>query len=297
MAMRCDIRHVTRYEFSDPVNLDQHLLRLRPRCAGAQFVERFELVIEPAPKGKTDHVDAEGNSVTRVWFEEPTEYLQTSTRASVVLRRTDPYDFLLNETNSAIPVAYLPNVQPLLIAARQRSSLPARSDPVRELAETTAVASEHHVTRFLSSLAKQISDNWETVHRDTGAPWRPEQTFERKSGACRDLAWLYVDACRAIGLAARFVSGYQQGTVDQDRRELHAWAEVYLPGGGWRGFDPTSGFALADRHAAVAASVTPSGASCVEGTFRPASRVGEARSTLTTEIEVTFSEENSHQFT
>jgi transglutaminase-like putative cysteine protease len=292
--MRFDIKHRTRYEFTQPVRLEPHLLRFQPRCAGAQYLQWFELSVDPLPSGQTDHVDAEGNSVTRVWFAEPAEHLQISARSHVRLGRNNPHDFLLNECNRTIPVAYLPSVQPLLIAARQRSSIPARSDPVRELAEMTAAASDHHVTSFLSGLARHIHEDWETVHRESGDPWRPEQTFERKTGACRDLAWLYVDACRAIGLAARFVSGYQQGTTDQDRHELHAWAEVYIPGAGWRGFDPTSGLAVADRHVAVAASVTPVGANCVDGSFCEAHGAGgQVDSSLETEIEIQFSEEDA----
>jgi transglutaminase-like putative cysteine protease len=79
---------------------------------------------------------------------------------------------------------------------------------------------------------------------------------------------LFIDICRAVGLAARFVSGYQEGDADQDRRYLHAWAEVYIPGAGWRGFDPTQGMAVADRHVAVAAAADPQFASPVMATYR-----------------------------
>jgi transglutaminase-like putative cysteine protease len=79
---------------------------------------------------------------------------------------------------------------------------------------------------------------------------------------------LFMDACRTQGLAARFVSGYHEGDPDEEEKHLHAWAEVYVPGGGWRGFDPALGLAVADRHVALAAAVSPAQTMPVCGTFR-----------------------------
>src|SRR5690606_27947417 len=87
-------------------------------------------------------------------------------------------------------------------------------------------------------------------------------------GACRDLAMLFIDACRSQGLAARFVSGYAWQDAAQAEHDLHAWAEVYLPGGGWRGFDPSTGLATADHHIAVAACAVPDGAAPTTGTIQ-----------------------------
>src|SRR5262249_17936328 len=90
----------------------------------------------------------------------------------------------------------------------------------------------------------------------------------QRQGACRDLAVLFIDACRCLGIAARFVSGYQEGYGSTAKQDLHAWAEVYLPGAGWRGYDPTHGLAVADRHGAVAAAPDPLNAAPVTATYR-----------------------------
>jgi len=92
--------------------------------------------------------------------------------------------------------------------------------------------------------------------------------LRRKEGACRDLAVLFMDICRSLGLAARFVSGYKYSPDTPDQHELHAWAEVYLPGAGWRGYDPSWGLAVADHHVALAAGPAPQDAMPVTGTFR-----------------------------
>ena len=95
----------------------------------------------------------------------------------------------------------------------------------------------------------------------------PEETVARGAGACRDLAVLFVECCRAMGLAARFVSGYAY-TDDVTPAEMHAWGEVYLAGGGWRGYDPSRGLAAGDQHVTLAAAADPVDAAPVVGTFR-----------------------------
>ena len=93
---------------------------------------------------------------------------------------------------------------------------------------------------------------------------------------------LFIDCCRVVGLAARFVSGYQEGDPETIKREMHAWPEVYLPFAGWRGFDPTHGLAVRDTHIALASAPGPTGAAPISGTFRGS----EASATLTHEIDI-----------
>ena len=103
---------------------------------------------------------------------------------------------------------------------------------------------------FLVLLNTAIYENFTVEIRDDGPPLPPVVTMERKQGSCRDFAVLFIAACRSVGLAARFVSGYQEGDPDMVQRHLHAWAEVYIPGAGWRGYDPTHGLAVADKELA-----------------------------------------------
>ena len=121
---------------------------------------------------------------------------------------------------------------------------------------------------FLAVLNGRISSGYEVTVREEGDPLPAEETLKSAKAACRDLAMLFIECCRILGIATRFVSGYQQGDQVSDRRDMHAWAEVYLPGGGWRGYDPTYGLAVADRHIAVAASATPRLAGPLSGSFR-----------------------------
>ena len=112
----------------------------------------------------------------------------------------------------------------------------------------------------------------------------PLETFASKRGACRDLAVLFMDACRSLGIASRFVSGYIHEPGRIGTSELHAWAEVYLPGGGWRGYDPSRGIAVSDQHIPVATGPEPQWAAATEGFF-----IGNA-SDSTIDYEVTVSE-------
>lgn len=284
--MRYEITHTTHYQFSKPVWLEPHLLRFRPRSDGAQVVLDHALHIQPRAQGVSAHLDAEGNAVSRAWFQSETDHLTLTAVSQVDSTRRNPFDYLLTENNASLPVTYPLELQPVLSAARRRSRLPAATDPVLNLARDLADRANQELTSFLLLLAQHIQGEWDVFQREEGTPWSPEQTFERKTGACRDLAWLFVDACRASGLAARFVSGYLASPDENLRREMHAWAEVYVPSAGWRGYDPTEGLAVADRHIAIAASIDPVGTSPVAGSFRGTNTDSE----MTTEIEIVTSE-------
>ena len=114
---------------------------------------------------------------------------------------------------------------------------------------------------------RRFIGNVRPVVRPHGAALSPEATWGERTGACRDLAPLFNEVCRLVGLPARFVSGYGYSDF-LDERHLHAWSEVYLPGAGWRGFDPTIGLAVADRHIAVAAARDPEDTAPTSGTYR-----------------------------
>jgi transglutaminase-like putative cysteine protease len=262
------IDHTTEYRFTRPVFLEPHQLRFCPRSDGAQRLARFDLHIEPMPAGKTQSLDAEGNLVTLAWFNEVHDRMVLRATSEVETLRENPYDYLVTPQNVRLPVTYQPWEAALLAPARRRSAVPIHVDPARELAEQMREASRGEVVPFLARLTETICHRFKVVHREQGSPWPPATTIEQRQGACRDLAVLWIDICRSVGLAARFVSGYQEGDVDQDKRFLHAWGEVYLPGAGWRGFDPTNGLAVADRHVVVAAAADPQNAAPVAATYR-----------------------------
>jgi transglutaminase-like putative cysteine protease len=174
--------------------------------------------------------------------------------------RENPFDFLLAQSDRT-----LPGVQ--------------ASGQVGDFARDLAAAANHQVLPFLTSLAQTLNRTIRQITRRDGDPLSPEVTLQTGEGSCRDLAVLFCDTCRAVGLIARFVSGYERDASLEENGELHAWAEVYFDGGGWRGFDPSRGLAVADSHVAVAASMDPRLAAPVSGSFR-----GAAKSTMDFQI-------------
>ena len=262
------IDHTTEYRFTRPVFLEPHQLRLQPRTDGAQRLVRFDLQIEPTPAGMTLATDAEGNIVTMAWFNDVHDRMVLRSSSEVETLRENPYDFLLTPTNRRLPIGYQPWETTQLAAALKRVAVPIHVDPARELAEQLRECARGELVPFLVRLTETVCDRFKVIHRVKGGPWPPATTIEQRQGACRDLAALFIDVCRSVGLASRFVSGYQEGDADQDKRYMHAWAEVYLPGAGWRGFDPTHGLAVADRHVAVAAAAGPQHATPVTATYR-----------------------------
>jgi transglutaminase-like putative cysteine protease len=262
------IEHTTEYRFTRPVFFEPHELRYHPRTDGAQRVLNFELQIEPAPAGTTQGFDTEGNLVTMAWFDDVHDRMVLRATSEVETLRDNPYDFLLTPANQRLPIGYQAWEAAALAPAIRRSAVPIHVDPARDLAEQLRVAARGELVPFLARLSETICHRFRVIHREKGSPWPPPTTIEQLQGACRDLAVLFVDICRAVGLAARFVSGYHGGNVEQDRRFLHAWAEVYIPGAGWRGFDPTHGMAVADRHVSVAAAADPQNAAPVIATYR-----------------------------
>lgn len=262
------IEHTTEYRFNRPVFFEPHHLRLQPRTDGAQRLVRFDLQIEPTPAGVTLASDTEGNLVTLAWFNDLHDRMVLRSVSEVETLRENPYDFLLTPANRRLPIGYQPSDLIHLTAALKRAGVPIHVDPARELAEQLRECARGEVVPFLVRLVEAICERFKVIHRPTGGPWPSATTIEQRQGACRDLATLFIDICRSVGLAARFVSGYQEGDAEQDKRYMHAWAEVYLPGAGWRGFDPTHGLAVADRHVAVAASADPQHAAPVTATFR-----------------------------
>ncbi len=262
------IDHTTEYRFTRPVFFEPHQLRFCPRSDGSQRVVRFDLQIEPTPAGTTQALDAQGNLMTVAWFDQLHDRMVLRAISEVETVRENPYDYLVTPDIGRLPIAYQPWEASLLAPALRRSAVPIHVDPAQELAEQLREASRGEVVPFLARLTETVCHRFKRVHREQGSPWSPATTIEQRQGACRDLAVLWIDICRAVGLAARFVSGYYDADATQDKHFLHAWAEVYLPGAGWRGFDPTNGLAATDRHIAVAAAADPQHAAPVTATYR-----------------------------
>ncbi len=277
------IAHTTVYQYTQPVGLGAHTLRLRPRSDGSQHLHKFSLHIQPEPTKQTDVLDLEGNACLQVWFSaEPVTQLEIHTIAEVETFRVNPFDYLVEPWAITLPLDY-----PSSMAAKLHPYLhpPRRSwvsASVVDLAHTLMHEVEGNVSFFLTHLTQYLYKHLAYEHRPTGIPQPPAVTLATRSGSCRDFTVLFMALCQVVGLAARFVSGYQEGDLEQDNRELHAWPEVYVPGGGWRGFDPTHGLTVSDRHIALASAAFPADAAPVSGILT----AGSTHSTLSYRVHI-----------
>ncbi len=272
--MRFSVRHQTIYRYSAPVRLTGHVLRLNPRPDAGALLSRI-LAIDPQPVRRDDAIDRFGNLVTRVEFDGFTDVFRIESRFAI-------------DVEPALPIS----------AADAPPALPWGSDAsgpnavylgdeadgaVRAFARKLAVDSGGDPLAFLDRLNTTIFRDIRHDIRPEGAARPPEETLALGHGACRDVTMLFLAACRSLGVPARFVSGYQAHADTPDgRRHLHAWAEAFAPGSGWRAYDPTHGLDVSDGHVALCAAPDQAATMPVEGGY-----YGEAvSSTLSYAVEI-----------
>jgi transglutaminase-like putative cysteine protease len=266
------IEHSIEYTYSQPVIFAPHQLRLRPRSDVHQSVLSFDLTISPTPQQVAESVDLDGNNSTLVWFENNlTTNLKITTKTSVSTSLTNPFSYLIEPWAANLPIDYprslAQQLQPYLTGYLGHSIDPIAAELAAEIWQTV----NGKTISFLSELNQQIYHNCQYSIRDTGAALPPGMVWKNRAGSCRDFVVLLLEVCRAVGLAGRFVSGYEAGAETDDfagERHLHAWAEIYLPGAGWRGYDPTHGLLVADNHIAICASPFPAQTTPVAGNLR-----------------------------
>lgn len=263
--MVCTIIHETRYVYGKPIFLEPQTIRLRPRCDSTQRLLEFTLEISPSPAGRAEILEPDGNTVTSVWFDTQQPHFLITSHSRVETLQSNPFDYLLDAEAERLPGTYPPMLAERLTPyGRQYAVGPAVANLVAEMLSKT----RHETVPFLMALNNHLSASVQSVTRFSGDPLSPEETLSRREGACRDVTTLFMSACDTVGLATRFISGYHIAEVQDGRQELHAWAEVYLQGAGWRGYDPSLGLVVADRHVAVAAGPSHRHVRPVEGTFR-----------------------------
>jgi len=277
--VRYIIEHDTIYEFSSKVYLEPHLLRFKPRNTPQLKVESFKLSLDPIPDGISESTDVENNFVHRCWFLGAHRQLKITSSLTVEIPEYNPFGFIIYPfENQELPVEYQGKSGQLL----QQSMSGEKIHPkLMAYGESILKNAKEKTIDFLLELTRQIHNDFQVQVREQGSPEASYNTFESRIGSCRDLSWMQIQLLRNMGLAARFVSGYFYPMVEDPEFELHAWVEVYLPGAGWLGFDPSHGLIAGHQHIPVASSAYYQHAMTVAGTYR-----GDAKSDLNTSLSI-----------
>lgn len=264
---RLKILHRTYYNFSGSVQLQPHRLLLRPREGPVLRLESSTLDLTPLAQIRW-HRDAYDNAVAVASFTTPTRHLHIVSECVVQQLDEAPLDFLVADYAVNYPFAYESDaaeiLRPYLHSASpsDRAALGAWVQRYWQPGEPVQTYS------LLWRLCTGIQQSHTYQMREEPGVQSAVATLIRGVGSCRDLATLFMEAARYLGLAARFVSGYLYAPfADGSSGSTHAWAEVYLPGAGWKGFDPTLGEIAGSRHIAVAVAHVPDAVSPVTGAF------------------------------
>ncbi len=276
--MRVVIQHRSRYIYPRPALLGPQLIRLRPADHTRALIERYKLAIEPEHRLHWQR-DPHGNHVARVTFKagQTTTALDIVVELAVDIRPVNPFDFFIDDRVKTVPFRY-PEHLDAELAPYLETGDPAYRIGRKVTDFLAALPAQGDTMAILTGLNTAVRARIAYVIRDEPGVWTPEETLGYGRGSCRDAAVLLVAMMRARGIAARFVSGYlvqltdegmipdQPKGVDRDVVDLHAWAEAFVPGAGWIGFDGTSGLLCGEGHIALAATASPSHASPLDGT-------------------------------
>ena len=277
MAIRVAINHKSLYRYDRLVNMSPHVFRLRPAVHCRTPIEAYSLRIEPENHFINWQQDPFGNYQARVVFQEPTRALSVEVDLVADMTVINPFDFFLETSAEHYPFSYDVQLKEELAPFLEvRENGPLLTEWLKDVPRT-----KQETNNFLVDINRRLwKDVKYTIRMEPGVQ-SCEETLEKQIGSCRDTGWLLVQILRHLGLAARFVSGYlvqlvaDQKPVDgpagppQDFTDLHAWCEVYAPGAGWIGLDPTSGLFAGEGHIPLACVPDPVSAAPVTGYTDP----------------------------
>ena len=275
MSIRVALNHKTLYRYTRSVWLSPHVVRLRPVPHCRTPIPSYSLKINPAGHFINWQQDPYSNHLARLVF--PGKTTEFSVEVDLVADMTviNPFDFFLEKYAEEIPFVYDPVVRRELSPYLKKR----RVGPKMEALIAESRKEKIRTNDFLVDVNRRIQSRIKYLIRMEPGIQSPENTLTLASGSCRDSAWLLVQLLRNLGLAARFVSGYLiqltpdvksldgPSGADRDFTDLHAWTEVYLPGGGWVGLDPTSGLLAGEGHIPLACSAEPVTAAAISGGF------------------------------
>ncbi|KAA0696820.1 IMP dehydrogenase [Halopseudomonas laoshanensis] len=277
MTIRVALKHSTRYDFDRTVAVGAHHIRLKPAPHCRTPIDAYSLKIEGGQHFINWQQDPFGNHVARVVFPDKIDHLYVDVELVVPMTVVNPFDFFVEDYAEQIPFEY-----PKALSKELGPYL-EKNEPGPLLAAwlTTVSKEPRSVADFLVSINQRLSQDIEYLIRMEPGVQSAEETLTLQRGSCRDSSWLLVEIFRQLGLAARFVSGYLiQLTADVkaldgpsgtevDFTDLHAWTEVFIPGAGWIGLDPTSGLFAGEGHIPLAATPEPSSAAPITGASEP----------------------------
>jgi transglutaminase-like putative cysteine protease len=270
MSSRVLLQHQTRYQYDRPVYLTTHLIRLKPAAHCRTPIENYTLTVSPENHVLHWQQDPFGNFIARVDFMGPVEELLIQVKMKATLIAINPFDFYVEESSQYFPFEYSPQLKNDL-----RSYLEVTEQGAEMIKWLQKVnRSKQSIVEFLVMLNAMVYNDIHYTTRLEPGVQSCEETLKCTVGSCRDSAWLLVQVLRNLGLAARFVSGYlvqltPHSNLTQEKGDttaLHAWAEVYIPGAGWIGLDPTSGLLAGEGHLPLACTPSPESAAPVSGT-------------------------------
>lgn len=273
MAIRVALHHKTTYKYTPAANLGPHVVRLRPAPHNRTPVHRYSLQVKPADHFINWQQDPHGNYLARLVFTEPTTEFSVEVDLVADLEAYSPFDFFLEPSAQEFPFTYEPALREELLPYLEKEP----AGPALAAFLERVDLRRRNTVDFLVDLNRAVHTEVDYIIRMEPGVQTPEETLTIGRGSCRDSGWLLVNVLRHLGLAARFVSGYliqlvaDQKPVDgpagptQDFTDLHAWCEVYVPGAGWVGMDPTSGLFAAEGHIPLACSPKPGSAAPIEG--------------------------------
>jgi len=262
---RLRIKHLTEYIFPTQITLNQHRLLLRPREGHDVRIESSKLEITPAYNIKWQR-DVFDNSLAVVNFLASTNKLTIASEVIIQHYEQAPFDFMIEDCAVNYPFSYALDEQADLAVFQQPVFIKDQYIVNAWLQQLGLYGME--TFNLLVKLNLTISHQFRYQIREEAGVQSPTQTLAQRSGSCRDYATLFIEACRCLGLASRFVSGYLHAPATElGNATTHAWAEVYLPGTGWKGFDPTAGEVTGNRHIAVAVACNPEAIPPISGSF------------------------------